>query len=245
MLLHRCFAGDTVLHVAKDLAKNNRGTLVLVMCSEITTVKFQGPSKTNLDSLVSQALFGNIATAVIVGADDNPDRATGERPLFWLVSAAQTIVPGSEGAIDGHLREEGLTFYLLKDEDMMCEPAKYVVLLAEFLGVPFTETFENLSCFNQNGVIPRSGNYIIEKSVFFRKGKVGDWMNHITQEMGRKLDQIFEEKLKGSGLTMYGYYFKIRVLSSANRIDRTSGRQRALARCLMKEERYKYVVIRK
>ncbi|MBA0612387.1 hypothetical protein Godav_012989 [Gossypium davidsonii] len=35
--------------------------------------------------------------------------------MFELVSAAQTILPDSDGAIDGHLREVGLTFHLLKD----------------------------------------------------------------------------------------------------------------------------------
>ncbi|KAI3808454.1 hypothetical protein L1987_24405 [Smallanthus sonchifolius] len=32
-----------------------------------------------------------------------------------MVSAAQTILPDSEGAVDGHLREVGLTFHLRKD----------------------------------------------------------------------------------------------------------------------------------
>lgn len=32
-----------------------------------------------------------------------------------MVWTAQTILPDSEGAIDGHLREVGLTFHLLKD----------------------------------------------------------------------------------------------------------------------------------
>ncbi|KAL5096898.1 hypothetical protein RYX36_001225, partial [Vicia faba] len=32
-----------------------------------------------------------------------------------MVWTAQTIAPDSEGAIDGHLREAGLTFHLLKD----------------------------------------------------------------------------------------------------------------------------------
>jgi len=62
--------------------------------------------------MVGQALFGDGAAAVIVGAD--PDERV-ERPLFQLVSASQTILPDSEGAIDGHLREVGLTFHLLKD----------------------------------------------------------------------------------------------------------------------------------
>ncbi|XP_024017826.1 chalcone synthase [Morus notabilis] len=107
-----CFAGGTVLRLAKDLAENNKGARVLVVCSEITAVTFRGPSHTHLDSLVGQALFGDGAAAVIVGAD--PDTSV-ERPIFELVSAAQTILPDSEGAIDGHLREVGLTFHLLKD----------------------------------------------------------------------------------------------------------------------------------
>lgn len=108
-----CFAGGTVLRVAKDLAENNRGARVLVVCSEITAVTFRGPSESHLDSLVGQALFADGAAAVIVGAD--PDELAYEQPLFQLVSAGQTILPHSEGAIDGHLREEGLTFHLLKD----------------------------------------------------------------------------------------------------------------------------------
>ncbi|CAM8898557.1 unnamed protein product [Rhodiola kirilowii] len=107
-----CFAGGTVLRLAKDLAENNRGARVLVVCSEITAVTFRGPSDTHLDSLVGQALFGDGAAAVIIGSD--PD-LTVEKPLFEIVSAAQTILPDSDGAIDGHLREVGLTFHLLKD----------------------------------------------------------------------------------------------------------------------------------
>nr|ACX31605.1 chalcone synthase [Lilium hybrid cultivar] len=107
-----CFAGGTVLRFAKDLAENNRGARVLVVCSEITAVTFRGPSESHLDSLVGQALFGDGAAAVIVGSDPEPSV---ERSLFQIVSASQTILPDSEGAIDGHLREVGLTFHLLKD----------------------------------------------------------------------------------------------------------------------------------
>ncbi|CAL9178578.1 unnamed protein product [Musa hybrid cultivar] len=107
-----CFAGGTVLRMAKDLAENNRGARVLVVCSEITAVTFHGPSESHLDNLVGQALFSDGAAAIIVGAD--PDPAT-EQPIFQLVSASQTIIPDSEGAIDGHLREVGLIFHLLKD----------------------------------------------------------------------------------------------------------------------------------
>lgn len=110
MLYHQgCFAGGTVLRLAKDLAENNAGARVLVVCSEITVVTFRGPNENHMDSLVGQALFGDGASSVIVGS--NPDERT-ERPLFYLVSASETILPNSEGAIEGHLREVGLTFHL-------------------------------------------------------------------------------------------------------------------------------------
>jgi estrone sulfotransferase len=53
---------------------------------------------------------------------------------------------------------------------------------------------------NRVGEINQVGNIDFDKSVFFRKGIAGDWVNHITEEMGRKTDCIMEEKLKGSGL---------------------------------------------
>ncbi|RVW73166.1 Stilbene synthase 1 [Vitis vinifera] len=91
------------------LPENNAGARVLVVCSEITVVTFRGPSEDALDSLVGQALFGDGSSAVIVGSD--PDVSI-ERPLFQLVSAAQTFIPNSAGAIAGNLREVGLTFHL-------------------------------------------------------------------------------------------------------------------------------------
>nr|XP_040242141.1 chalcone synthase 2 isoform X1 [Aegilops tauschii subsp. strangulata] len=107
-----CFGGATVLRMAKDIAENNRGARVLVVCSEITAMAFRGPSKSHLDSLVGHALFGDGAAAAIIGAD--PD-VPFEKALFQLVSASQTILPDSEGAINGHLTEAGLTIHLLKD----------------------------------------------------------------------------------------------------------------------------------
>ncbi|KAJ7965552.1 Chalcone synthase [Quillaja saponaria] len=105
-----CFAGGTVLRLAKDLAENNAGARVLIVCSETSVSYFRGPSENHVDSLICQILFGDGAAAVIVGS--NPRKLV-ERPLFELVSASQTIVPNSEGAIKGHLREMGLTFHLI------------------------------------------------------------------------------------------------------------------------------------
>ena len=60
---------------------------------------------------MARHLFGDGAAAVIIGT--NPDPAV-EHPTLKLVSIAQTILPDSDGAIDGHLREVGLTSHLLK-----------------------------------------------------------------------------------------------------------------------------------
>ncbi|KAJ4833581.1 hypothetical protein Tsubulata_025039 [Turnera subulata] len=107
---HGCFGGGTVLRIAKDLAENNKGARVLVVCSEITVSIFRGPSHTHMDSLVVQSLFGDGAAAVIVGSD--PETSI-ERPLFELVSAAETILPSSpdhEGcSFAGGVGEDGLT----------------------------------------------------------------------------------------------------------------------------------------
>ncbi|KAH9669580.1 Chalcone synthase 1 [Citrus sinensis] len=82
-----CYAGATILRLAKDLAENNKGSL-------------------------GQALFADGAAALIVGAD--PDTSI-ERPLYHIVSASQTLLPDSDGAIEGHIREAGLTVHLKKD----------------------------------------------------------------------------------------------------------------------------------
>ncbi|GAB4848615.1 Chitin synthase, class 2 [Ancistrocladus abbreviatus] len=64
-----CFAGGTVLRMAKDIAENNRGARVLVVCCEITAIGFCSPSETRPDSMVGQVLVGDGAVAAIVGAD--------------------------------------------------------------------------------------------------------------------------------------------------------------------------------
>ncbi|KAK3039443.1 hypothetical protein RJ639_029242 [Escallonia herrerae] len=113
-----CFAGGTVLRLAKDLAENNKGARVLVVSSEMHALTFCGPSDTDLETLIAQSLFSDGAAAVIIGSDPIPEV---EKPLFEIVSAAQTILPDSDGAIQGHLREVGLTFHLRKAQTILPE----------------------------------------------------------------------------------------------------------------------------
>ncbi|KAJ0235240.1 Sulfotransferase domain-containing protein [Hirschfeldia incana] len=102
----------------------------------------------------------------------------------------------------------------MKYEEMKEEPHAQLKRLSEFLGWPFTEEEEergdvekilelcslrSLSDLEAN----KSGKAVngVDYKFFFRKGEVGDWKNHFTPEMERRIDMIIEEKLRGSGLS--------------------------------------------
>ncbi|MQM01637.1 hypothetical protein Taro_034384 [Colocasia esculenta] len=106
--------------------------------------------------------------------------------------------------------------FFLKYEAMKEDPVGSLQKLAAFLGCPFTAdeesqgvpagiselcSFSNLRNLgvNKDGVLEKGRH--VEKKLFFRKGKVGDWTNHLTPEMAEKLDRITKEKLSGSGLS--------------------------------------------
>ncbi|KAJ0989097.1 hypothetical protein J5N97_007453 [Dioscorea zingiberensis] len=103
-----CYAGGTALRLAKDLAENNKGSRVLVVCAETTVQYFRGPEETDFMNLVAQAIFGDGACSMVIGAD--PVRGI-EKPIYEIVSAMQILVPDSYDAVEGHLREVGVTFH--------------------------------------------------------------------------------------------------------------------------------------
>lgn len=108
----------------------------------------------------------------------------------------------------------------IKYEDLKNETIYYVKKMAEFIGHPFSIeeevngvvqniinlcSFKNLSSLevNQSEPIQFLSGIVGENNAFFRKGKVGDWRNYLTPEMATRLDQITEQKLSSSGLTLY------------------------------------------
>ncbi|KAL6658001.1 hypothetical protein ACP70R_005781 [Stipagrostis hirtigluma subsp. patula] len=106
MLYHNgCFAGSAAMRIAKDLAENNHGARVLVVCAELTVMLFRGPKEGCIQTLIDQALFGDGAGAVIVGADP---MAPIEHPLFEMVLASQTVVPNSADALYMQLTAAGI-----------------------------------------------------------------------------------------------------------------------------------------
>lgn len=141
MLYHvGCFAGASALRIAKDLAENNHGARVLVVCAETTAITFQAPDDHNIYNLVSQALFGDGAAAMVVGADPVQDV---ERPVFEIASAAQTLLPESEGTIKGHLRDVGLDLHLRRDVPK---------LIAENIEETLVKAFEPLGISDWNSL---------------------------------------------------------------------------------------------
>jgi chalcone synthase len=109
-----CHGGGIALRLAKDLAENNPGARVLVVCSEVITMALRGPSEAHMGNLVGQAIFGDAAGAAVVGAG-GPTFAADERPVFELLWASQDIVPGTEEAVVSKLHEEGIVYTLHRD----------------------------------------------------------------------------------------------------------------------------------
>ncbi|KAH0909648.1 hypothetical protein HID58_032969, partial [Brassica napus] len=78
-------------------------------------------------------------------------------------------------------------------ESQATEPRDQVKRLAEFLDCPFTTEEEDTGLVNKTKISNK-----VDRSIFFRKGEVGDWKNYLTPEMENKLDMIIQEKLQGS-----------------------------------------------
>ncbi|XP_037463693.1 bisdemethoxycurcumin synthase-like isoform X2 [Triticum dicoccoides] len=91
--INGCSAGSASLRLAKDIAENNRGARVLVVCVELSVAALRGPEENYPHTLISQAIFSDGAGAVIIGADTVHPL---ERPLFEMVSASQIVIPGTD-----------------------------------------------------------------------------------------------------------------------------------------------------
>ncbi|KAK1272441.1 Cytosolic sulfotransferase 5 [Acorus gramineus] len=105
----------------------------------------------------------------------------------------------------------------MRYEELHKDPFGELKRLAEFVGCPFTEEeerggvvgeivemcgFERLVGLevNKRGKM-EMGKAEVENRVFFRKGRVGDWENYLTEEMAERVERVVEEKLRGSGLS--------------------------------------------
>ncbi|KAF2926122.1 hypothetical protein DAI22_06g102700 [Oryza sativa Japonica Group] len=104
----------------------------------------------------------------------------------------------------------------LRYEELLRDPAGNVRKMARFVGLPFSEAEEEAgtveaivelcSLDRMRGFEANRTGYVdaqrkIPRETLFRKGVVGDWVNHMTPEMARRVDDIVADKFSGTGLT--------------------------------------------
>ncbi|KAL6868087.1 hypothetical protein ACP4OV_014932 [Aristida adscensionis] len=104
----------------------------------------------------------------------------------------------------------------LRYEELLRDPAGNVRRLARFVGLPFTAAEEDAGVVggivelcrldslrgmeaNRTGYV--NPHYRIPREALFRKGIAGDWVNHMTPEMARRMDEIVADKFRATGLT--------------------------------------------
>uniref|UniRef100_A0A8R7QNW6 Sulfotransferase n=1 Tax=Triticum urartu TaxID=4572 RepID=A0A8R7QNW6_TRIUA len=106
----------------------------------------------------------------------------------------------------------------LRYEEVVSDTSKVIRKLGGFLGVPFTQEEESGGVVEQvadlcgsaslsntpanrtSRVEVAGGQLVVDPSSFFRKGKVGDWVNHMSKDMEARMDQVVAEKFQGSCL---------------------------------------------
>ncbi|KAF3434251.1 hypothetical protein FNV43_RR25354 [Rhamnella rubrinervis] len=102
----------------------------------------------------------------------------------------------------------------LKYENLKEDPVFHVKKLAEFVGFPFSleeekqgvveEIIKLCSLKNLKELeVNKNGKFMpnFRNKSYFRKGEVGDWVNHLSPSMVERLKKVMQEKLSNSGLT--------------------------------------------
>ncbi|KAI4332935.1 hypothetical protein L6164_017802 [Bauhinia variegata] len=102
----------------------------------------------------------------------------------------------------------------LKYEDLKEDLIYQIKTLAEFIGFPFSleeqrqgvvEDISKLCSLNvlKDLEVNKNGKYgsFFPNKCFYRKGEVGDWVNHLSPSMLERLNKMIAEKFRDSGLS--------------------------------------------
>ncbi|CAL1353702.1 unnamed protein product [Linum trigynum] len=115
---------------------------------------------------------------------------------------------------ESNMRPEEVLF--LKYEELCRDPEEQVRKLASFMGRPFSSMEDGdaevgkvlrRSSFNRLKELEVNKNgvwepYQLPNNTFFRKGTVGDWKSCLTPQMAKRVDQLTQLKLQGTGLSL-------------------------------------------
>ncbi|MDJ0743097.1 MAG: sulfotransferase domain-containing protein [Xenococcaceae cyanobacterium MO_167.B27] len=106
-----------------------------------------------------------------------------------------------------HQDDENILF--LKYEDLKKDLKSQVKIIAEFLGFKFSDeeakavvkqcTFQAMKS-NSNQDISKFVDKLFKKGSHLRKGIVGDWKNHFSDEQLEEFDKLYQSRLNGTGL---------------------------------------------
>ncbi|CAN1161356.1 Cytosolic sulfotransferase 6 [Linum perenne] len=103
-------------------------------------------------------------------------------------------------------------------EDLRCDPKPRVRELALFLGKPFGDdddveieeviwrsSFDRLKDLdvNKTGKVHPVLSPLLTNNLFFRRGEVGDWRNHLTPEVAKRIDDVTRVKFRSCGLYLH------------------------------------------
>ncbi|KAF8668659.1 hypothetical protein HU200_051838 [Digitaria exilis] len=87
----------------------------------------------------------------------------------------------------------------LRYEEILRDPVENVKKLARFVGQQFSPAEEQAGVIKD--IVGLCSFDKLKGLEVNKRGEAGDWANHMTLEMARRLDVIMEAKLQGSGLS--------------------------------------------
>ncbi|NP_001090347.1 sulfotransferase family 5A, member 1 L homeolog [Xenopus laevis] len=112
---------------------------------------------------------------------------------------------------DWHSVSQTLDFFYITYEDMQKDLRRSIKKICQFLETPMyskevdkVEQHSNFAVMSQNSMV----NYTLipceimdhTQSKFMRKGVVGDWQQHFTEEQNKMFDKVFQEKMSDCDL---------------------------------------------
>lgn len=109
-----CAGGAAGLSRARDFARADPGSCILLVTLELCSLTFQFDDRSK-KNLVAASLFGDgAAAAVILGPDAPPVTARGQRPLA-LAAAQSTLWPDTQGVMGWTVDGKGLSVVFSRD----------------------------------------------------------------------------------------------------------------------------------
>ncbi|CAN1783969.1 Flavonol 3-sulfotransferase, partial [Linum perenne] len=107
------------------------------------------------------------------------------------------------------IKQDCKLVYITRDpkdtyEDLRRDPKPQVRELASFLGKPFGDDDDvEVEDIIWRSSFDRLKDLDVTNDLFFRRGEVGDWRNHLTAEVAKRIDDVTRVKFRSCGLYLH------------------------------------------